>query len=66
MNELQKLMDEVGSWSDDTFGSGQRSPAILHHLAKEITELLNAIGDYDRGANDTRVCLLYTSDAADE
>ncbi len=55
MNELQKLMDEVGSWSDDTFGSGQRSPAILHHLAKEIPELLNAIGDYDRGANDTRV-----------
>lgn len=55
MDELQKLMNEVGSWSDDTFGSGQRSPAILHHLAKEIPELLNAIGDYDRGANDTRV-----------
>ena len=55
MNELQKLMDEVGSWSDDAFGSGQRSLAILHHLAKEIPELLDAIGDYDRGANDTRV-----------
>jgi len=47
-------MNEVGSWSDDTFGSGQRSPAILHHLAKEIPELLDAIGDYDLGCNDYR------------
>lgn len=35
-------MDEIMQWSDGQFGEGQRNPAIVHHLAKEVPELIQA------------------------
>ena len=43
MNELQNLMDEIAEWSDATFGYGQRNPAIVYHLKKEVKELIKAL-----------------------
>ena len=40
MKKLQTLMNEIATWSDATFGSRQRNPAILHHLEKEVKELI--------------------------
>ena len=40
MNELQTLMNDVSEWSDSTFGTMQRNPAIVWHLKKEVDEIL--------------------------
>ncbi len=40
MEKLQELMNDITEWSDNQFGYGQRNPAILHHLLKEVTELI--------------------------
>jgi NTP pyrophosphatase (non-canonical NTP hydrolase) len=40
MDKLQQLMNDISEWSDATFGDGQRNPAIVHHLKKEVDELL--------------------------
>ncbi len=46
--ELQKLMNEISEWSDKEFGNGQRNPAILHHLKKEVIELIEAINKFEK------------------
>ena len=43
MNELQKMINEIGQWSELTF-SHQNSRSKLHHLQKEVAELIHAIG----------------------
>jgi NTP pyrophosphatase (non-canonical NTP hydrolase) len=43
MKDLQKLMDDISKWSNGQFGEGQRNPAIVHHLVKEVPELIEAI-----------------------
>jgi len=43
MEELQKLMNDVSEWSNETFGENQRNPAIAYHLKKEVDELIEAI-----------------------
>lgn len=48
MSELQKLMDDISYWSDLTFGSNQRNPAIVHHLKKEVDELIEAINQFEK------------------
>ncbi|KAF0199015.1 MAG: hypothetical protein FD170_3943 [Bacteroidetes bacterium] len=40
---LQVLMKDIASWSDATFGEGQRNTGILHHLKKEVNELIEAV-----------------------
>jgi len=45
---LQKLMNEISEWSDATFGDKQRNPAIVHHLNKEVSELIEAIEKYQK------------------
>ena len=47
MEKLQKLMDDIAEWSDGAFGDGQRNPAIVHHLLKEVKELIEAIDIYN-------------------
>ena len=42
MNDLQKLINEIGQWSESTF-SHQNSISKLHHLQKEVAELIHAI-----------------------
>lgn len=43
MNELQTLMNDISEWSDATFGDGERNPAIVYHLKKEVDELIEAL-----------------------
>ena len=45
MKQLQDLMNDISAWSDVTFGDGQRNPAIVYHLKKEVDELIQAL-DY--------------------
>lgn len=57
--ELQKLMDDLGKWSDDTFGINRPITAQIHHLKKEVNELLEApFDDYEYAD-----CLLLLLDA---
>jgi NTP pyrophosphatase (non-canonical NTP hydrolase) len=43
MEDLQNLMNFISEWSDGTFGKSQRNPAIIHHLKKEVEELIEAL-----------------------
>ena len=38
-------MNDISAWSDVTFGDGQRNPAIVYHLKKEVDELIQEL-DY--------------------
>jgi hypothetical protein len=40
---LQEVVWDIEKWSDETFGKGQRTIPILHHLKKEVPELIEAI-----------------------
>lgn len=40
MSELQKIMNEIASWSDSVFGEGRPPTAPLHHLKKEVREAI--------------------------
>lgn len=58
-SRIQQLQDEVADWSNATFGSS-RSPTIpLHHLAKEVQELIAASDDKMEYAD----CLILLLDA---
>ncbi len=50
-DELQNLMVDIASWSDATFGEGQRNPAILHHLKKEVQECIDAVEKFQKGTS---------------
>lgn len=41
--DIQTLAFEIKDWSDKTFGNGDRAISILHHLGKEIPELIEAM-----------------------
>jgi len=43
MVELQKLMNDVAKWSDETFGKGNRTKGILRHLQEEIDEVIEEV-----------------------
>ena len=43
MEELQKFMDKHRQWADATFGTDRKPSAPIHHLAKEVKELIDAI-----------------------
>ena len=47
MKKLQDIMNDIAEWSDKTFGYGQRNPAIIYHLKKEVDELITAYNDVD-------------------
>ena len=44
MSELSAFQQEVGAWGDETFNPkrGNNSKAIVHHLIKEVDELLES------------------------
>jgi len=56
---IQHLQDEIAQWSDATFGSSRPATRPLHHLAKEILELLEAPDDQMEYAD----CLILLLDA---
>lgn len=43
MQDLQNVVDKVAIWSDETFGKNRIATAPLHHLKKEVSELIEAI-----------------------
>lgn len=49
--ELQNLMVDIARWSDATFGEGQRNPAMLHHLKKEVQECIDAVEKFQKGSS---------------
>lgn len=54
VSQLQSLMDDISQWSDATFGDGQRNPAILYHLKKEVDELIEALTELaESGCDDS-------------
>jgi len=46
MKELQKLMNNISDWSNKTFGDGDRSVPILHHLQKEVVEAIDMVIEF--------------------
>jgi NTP pyrophosphatase (non-canonical NTP hydrolase) len=54
-DDLQKLMNDISEWSDKTFGNGQRNPAIIYHLKKEVEELIAAIEKTNAAGSDPSV-----------
>lgn len=48
MKELQSLMNDIQAWSDATFGELQRTPGIINHLKKEVSELSDAVELYQQ------------------
>lgn len=56
---IQQLQDEIAQWSDATFGSGRPATRPLHHLAKEVQELIAAPHDQMEYAD----CLILLLDA---
>ena len=43
MKKLQELMVEIMEWSDSAFGDAQRTVSIVHHLKKEVPELITEL-----------------------
>jgi len=55
MKELQQLMNDISDWSNATFGDKQRNPAIVHHLKKEVDELIEALNKSEAMAFDDSI-----------
>ncbi len=58
-SRIQQLQDEIAAWSDSTFGAGRPAEIPLHHLAKEIQELIASPNDNMEYAD----CLILLLDA---
>lgn len=43
MEKLQQFMDTHRQWADATFGTDRKPSAPIHHLLKEVKELIEAI-----------------------
>lgn len=54
VQDVQRLMFEIREWSDNTFGNGQRNPAIVYHLKKEVDELIEAINECNKEVDHVR------------
>lgn len=68
MKDLQKLMDDIREWSAATFGEGQRTIPILHHLIKEVPEAIEAVKEVEnitlKGRFEFADCMMLLLDAA--
>ncbi len=56
---IQQLQEEIAQWSDATFGSCRPATRPLHHLAKEVQELIETPDDRMEYAD----CLILLLDA---
>ncbi len=56
---IQQLQDEIAEWSDATFGGGRSATRPLHHLAKEVQEVIAQPDDHVEYAD----CLILLLDA---
>jgi hypothetical protein len=58
-SRIQQLQNEIASWSDSAFGADRPPEIPLHHLAKEIQELIAKPDDSMEYAD----CLILLLDA---
>ncbi|MEX0732868.1 MAG: dATP/dGTP pyrophosphohydrolase domain-containing protein [Aquisalimonadaceae bacterium] len=58
-SEIQRLQDEQGKWSDATFGVKRDPRPALHHLRKEVREVIRKPFDTVEYAD----CLMLLLDA---
>ena len=56
-DELQWLQFDIAKWSDKTFGTSQRNPAIIYHLKKEVDELIAALEKHNDMSCDESVLI---------
>lgn len=45
---IQQLMYDIADWSDGQFGEGRNPTAIIHHLKKEVPELIEALEKFQK------------------
>lgn len=73
MERIQRLQNNIAEWSDQTFGSDDRTIGILNHLKEEVEEVLEAKNNFEEnpdGLNQQRMasefadCLILLLDAA--
>lgn len=59
MMQLNDLMKTIADFSDETFGTGNRNPAIAMHLREEVEELIDALKKGKGSDPDKRHQLLF-------
>lgn len=73
MDRIQRLQNNIAEWSDETFGSQDRTLGILNHLKEEIEEVIVAKNEYEEDpsgilqnklAMEFADCLILLLDAA--
>jgi NTP pyrophosphatase (non-canonical NTP hydrolase) len=73
MNRIDRLQNNIAEWSDQTFGSDDRTIGILNHLKEEVDEAIEAKKDFEaepngltqqRMASEFADCLILILDAA--
>lgn len=73
MERIQRLQNNIAEWSDNTFGTEDRTLGILNHLKEEIEEAIKAKNNYEdspsgltqqRMAGEFADCLILILDAA--
>jgi NTP pyrophosphatase (non-canonical NTP hydrolase) len=73
MERIQRLQNNIAEWSDNTFGSVDRTIGILNHLKEEVQEVIDAKNEYEEGptgllqhkmATEFADCLILLLDAA--
>jgi len=73
MDRIQKLQDSIAKWSDETFGTDDRTIGILNHLKEEVEEVIEAKDNYEqdptgitqaRLASEFADCLILLLDSA--
>lgn len=47
-NRLQDFVNATAEWSDATFGANRSPVPILHHLEKELPELIEAVQEFHK------------------
>jgi len=52
MTLIQLLQNEIKKWSDSTFGNHRTGTPIAYHLKKEIDEVIVALENHHKGADD--------------
>lgn len=73
MQRIEKLQNNIAEWSNQTFGSNDRTVGILNHLKEEVDEAIDAKHQFEENpdgltqqkmASEFADCLILLLDAA--
>jgi len=73
MERIQRLQNNIAEWSDETFGTDDRTIGILNHLKEEVEEVIEAKQVFEekldgisqqKMASEFADCLILILDAA--